>query len=250
MTTERSSPHRCPRTLVARWRGGARGCGGGGGGGGGGTCRITSPCAARVWICSLVRNEGPYAGALRKEVNIVDFDKDRATRCLLPLRRYTARRTSSGDALLPSTTINILASSRSGCRAWIRASSSASATASCASAKAVSTGSCEASRRFSTRWLTVLSPYSQEMKLELSRDLGLPDKRIVAIPNPVDTENDCRSCRATCPRIPGFMIGEKPVILAMGRLVAQKELSGPAAGIPSRLAVSRGENCWFLAKGR
>jgi len=176
-------------------------------------------CGARVDLL-LVRNEGPYAGALRKEVNIVDFDKDRATRCLLPLRRYL--RAERPQVMLSFLNhINILA--------VIAKRLSRVDTRLIVSERNSLVRFREGGLNRVLRSLTALFypmadgivAVSQEMKLELSRDLGLPDKRIVAIPNPVDTEMIAGLSRHV-PSHPWLHDREKPVILAMGRLVAQK----------------------------
>jgi len=168
----------------------------------------------------LVKHEGPYAGALRQEVNVVDFDKARAARCLLPLSRYL--RAERPQVMLSFLNhINILAIiarklSRVDTRLIVSERNSL--------VRFREGGLNRVLRRLTALFYPMadgIVAVSQEMKLELSRDLGLSDDRIVAIPNPIDTQTISRMAHDV-PSHPWLRDREQPVLLGMGRLVAQK----------------------------
>lgn len=193
---------------------------------GGGAERVAVDLANRLAIAGLrvdlllVNREGPYEAELRAEVNVIDFGKSRAALCMLPLVRYLRR--SGPEALLTFLNhVNIIAIiaktlSRVNTRLVVSERNSL--------VRFAQGGLNRVLRSLSA----ILYPMadgiiavSDDMRMELIRELGLAPDKVVAIPNPVDTQR-IRQLAQEAPLHAWLQDPTVPVILAVGRLCEQK----------------------------
>ncbi|MCC5977800.1 MAG: glycosyltransferase [Salinarimonas sp.] len=193
---------------------------------GGGAERVAVELANRLAVAGLrvdlllVNYEGPYANELRPEVNVVDFGKDRAARCVLPLARYL-REHRPATLLSFLNHVNILAIiakklARIDTRLIVSERNSL---------VRFRSGTLNRVLRTLTAIFYPMADgiiaVSQDMKLELTRDLGIAGEKIVAIPNPVDADRISQMA-TQIPKHSWIRDEEIRVVLALGRLSPQK----------------------------
>ncbi|WP_308916548.1 glycosyltransferase [Jannaschia sp. LMIT008] len=166
----------------------------------------------------LTKAEGPYLQDVDRTIEIVDFDRTRVLSSFLPLVRYLRR--EKPDAMLSAMShVNVVAA--------------LARTASRTSTRLV------VSERNDVKQIEGRSPIGLAMRTtypsadhvvavsegiarDLRRLLHLPDGKVSHIPNPVDVERIRRQGQAR-PEHPWFADAAGPIVVATGRLEAQKD---------------------------
>lgn len=169
----------------------------------------------------LTRAEGPYLTEVSKRVQIVDLDRGRVAASLLPLATYLRRERPDAmlSALNHANIIAIMACKLAGVSTRLVVSERNSLTAHSGS---LGQGFIRTLMRWCYPAAHGVIAVSQAMRDELITQLKLPSENVTSIPNPVDLDalNVLAQDR---PEHAWFEPGEPPVILAVGRLEAQKD---------------------------
>lgn len=169
----------------------------------------------------LARAEGPFLTELAPAVRIVDLERGRVLASLLPLVRYLRRERPDAmlSALNHANIVSILA--RKIARVPVRLVVSERNSL-------VSLGGGTRGHLFRTLMrccypmADLVVSVSRDGARELVAELGLPDRLVTAIPNPVPVE-EIKSSAAEAPDFPWLTTGSSRVVLAVGRLEAQKD---------------------------
>lgn len=169
----------------------------------------------------LAQAEGPYLTEVAPAVRVVDLNKRRVMASLLPLVHYLRRERPDAmlSALNHANIVAILA--RKIARVPLRLVVSERNSL-------VSLGGGTRGRLFRSlmRWCYPMADLvisvSRDGARELVTELGLPDRLVTAIPNPVPVE-EIRARAAVPPDHPWLTPGSLPVALAVGRLEPQKD---------------------------
>lgn len=190
----------------------------------------------------LARAEGPYLSEVSPDVRLVNLNRRRVLFSMLPLAIYLRRERPDSmlSALNHANIIAILA--RMLARVKMRLVVS----------ERNSLESVRGGVLF--RLMRIFYPYadgvvavSQGLAKELVAELGLSANRVTAIPNPVDVEG-IRQKALERPLHPWLAPGEPPVILAVGRLSAQKDYPGLLEAF-AQLRANRNARLIILGEG-
>jgi glycosyltransferase involved in cell wall biosynthesis len=169
----------------------------------------------------LTRAEGPYLSEVSGGVRVVDLDKKRALASLLPLARYLRRERPNAmlSAMAHANIVAIWARklARVGTRLVVSERCSPSGAPGSRATKTIH----HLMRIFYPGAEGIIA-VSQGVARELVADFGLDSDRVTAIPNPVDLEA-IRGVRQERPEHPWLEAGAPPVVLAVGRLVSDKD---------------------------
>lgn len=169
----------------------------------------------------LARAEGPYLSEVADNVRVVDLGKKRVLASLFPLARYLRRERPDAmlSALNHANIIAILARKLSRVKTRLVVSERNSLTAQRDGFKSRVVMSL-------MRWLypsaDMVVAVSQAMAKELITELGLPTEKVTSIPNPVDIAAIQQKAEER-PTHEWLAAGHPPLLLAVGRLEAQKD---------------------------
>ena len=190
-------------------------------------CKLAGGIAARGHAVDLVlaRAEGPYLAEVPESVRLVDLEASRVLASLPALVRYLRR--ERPEALLSVLHANIVA-------LWARRLAGVPTPVVVSERNTLSYESQYASdlrmqlmprltRRFYP-WADGIVAVSQGVADDLARVTGLPRERIQVIYNPIVTPELRAKAQAPLEH-PWFAPDERPVIVAAGRLTAQKDFS-------------------------
>lgn len=169
----------------------------------------------------LARAEGAYLTEVAPAVRVVDLNKGRVLASLLPLARYLRRERPDAilSALNHANIVAILA--RKIARVPIRLV--VSERNSLVSLRGSARGHLfRTLMRWCYPFADLVVSVSRDGARELVSELGLPDRLVMAIPNPVPVE-EIKDRASVPPDHPWLAPGSPPVVLAVGRLEAQKD---------------------------
>lgn len=195
--------------------------------GGGGAERVTgilaNAIAARGHQVDLVlaKAEGPYLREIAPEVRIVDLNKSRAIASLLPLVRYLRR--EHPDAVLSglgqANLVAIMARRIAGIKARLIVTEHNSILRDLKVGRGPIVG--WLMRRLYPKADRVVC-VSRGIERELAEIMGLSRENLCTIYNPVDVDG-IRQRKHPAPAHPWFAAGAPPVVIAVGRLMEQKD---------------------------
>lgn len=195
--------------------------------GGGGAERITVTLANAIAARGhqvdflLAKREGPYLEDVSPDIRIVDFGNHRTFASLLPLVRYLRRERPKAllSGLNHANIVAILARmiARVPTRLVVTEHNSTSSGANVGRGRLV----------FGLmRWLYPhadrIVSVSRGIEKELAAHFGLPADKLCTIYNPLDVDT-IRARMLPRPDHPWLVAGTPPVIIAVGRLMAQKD---------------------------
>ncbi|WBX84779.1 glycosyltransferase [Sphingosinicella microcystinivorans] len=194
----------------------------------------------------LTKAEGPYRSEVSAHVNVIDLNRSRMLTSLLPLIRYLSRERPHVmlSALNHANIVAILARKLAGVRTRLVVSERSSPSGAVGN-RATTT----------MHWLMrLLYPYadgviavSQGVAMELVVDFCLDSRLVTAIPNPVAVPEIQRMAEQR-PRHPWLQPGEPPILLAVGRLVPEKDYATLLDAF-ARLKTSRDGRLLILGEG-
>jgi len=194
----------------------------------------------------LTKAEGPYRSEVCAHVNVIDFDRSRVLASLLPLARYlrSERPHVMLSALNHANIIAILARKLAGVKTRLVVSERSSPS-----------GAVNNRATTAMHWLMrLLYPYadsviavSQGVAAELIADFRLDSRRVIAIPNPVVLSEIQRMAEER-PCHPWLQPGEPPILLAVGRLVPEKDYATLLDAF-ARLRTDRDARLLILGEG-
>lgn len=175
----------------------------------------------------LVRAEGPYLEAVPEGIRVVDLRSGRALFSLAGFTRYL-RRVRPAAVLSAMGHINLVA-------LWAKwlSGGSTRVVVSVRNTNPQDRSGVKAGRparahiiKLLTRWFYTsadgIVAVSEGVALDLVRTIGIPHRKITVIYNPVVT-SDLHAKASEFLTHPWFAPGEPPVVLAVGRLVVQKD---------------------------
>lgn len=168
----------------------------------------------------LTRAEGPYLSEVSPSVRIVDLNKSRVLSSLLPLVSYLRRERPYAmlSALNHANVVAIVAKALSRVKMRLVISERNSL-------ESIRGGGLFRLMRIFYPYADGVVAVSQGLVTEMVTELGLRTDRVTAIANPVDVES-IRQKALERPIHPWLNPGEPPVLLAVGRLNAQKDYPG------------------------
>jgi glycosyltransferase involved in cell wall biosynthesis len=175
---------------------------------------------------ALVRAEGPYLADVHPAVRVVDFRARRVWQAVPALVRHLrkARPGAVLSGLGHANAVAALAYRLSGSQSRLVLSEHAHLTSLLADFPGLGMRVTLALMRLTYPWAHVLVTVSNGVGEDLRRHVALPAERMVTIYNPVVDER-LRRLSLMAPEHPWLLARDLPVILAAGRMIAQKDFS-------------------------
>lgn len=189
---------------------------------------LANAMASRGFAVDLVLGvaRGPYLKSVSASVRIIDLKTGRMIKALLPLVRYfrSARPAATLAAITHASVVALVARALARSRTRLVVSERSTISVDAAHTQGALSRLTYALVPSLYALADGICTVSQAASLDLARFSGLPSTRVQTIYNPFDLMR-IGALAAETPDHPWLAVGQPPVVLAIGRLVPQKDFS-------------------------